>query len=105
MELIHILGKQHVREILTTLHKHGPLHIGQLIRLSGCPGGTITRRIKDLEKAGLVKTYEKEDKYRLPLRVCEITDLGRKALKVYRICDEISKTGKASPSPEDPRVM
>jgi len=89
MSLISILGKKYVKEILTALDKYGPLRLGQLKKLSGCPEGTITRRINELEEAGLVKTYEKESGFALPQRICKITDLGRKSLVVYDICDEL----------------
>ncbi|MBW9222978.1 hypothetical protein KKP90_00040 [Methanothermococcus sp. SCGC AD-155-E23] len=96
MKLIHVLGKKYVEEILTTLNKYGPLHASAVSEISGCPYTTLTRRLEELEKIGLIKTCDKP----FPLKICEITDLGRKALKVYRICDEISKQRKARSSPE-----
>jgi len=91
MSLISILGKKYVKEILTTLDKYGPLRLGQLKKLSGCPEGTITRRINELEEAGLVKTYEKKRGFALPQKICKMTNLGKKALVLYEIDEELTK--------------
>jgi len=94
MELIPLLGKRYVKEILRVLDEHGPLNYGRLKKLSGCPDGTLTHRLNELEEAGLVKTYEKKSRYRLPQRICKITNLGKKALVLYEIDEELTQLGE-----------
>jgi len=90
MCLIPVLGKRYVKEILLALDKHGPLNLGQLKKMSKCPEGTITRRLNELEKAGLIKSYEEDSRYRLPQRICKLTELGKRALILYDIDEKIS---------------
>ena len=94
MRLVSILGNKHVEHILSVLDKHGPLHFGQLKKLTGCPRGTLGRRLKDLEEAGLITTYEMEGGYTLPFKFCKLTELGKKAIVVYKICDDLKKLEK-----------
>ena len=80
MGLIPLLGKKYVKDILLTLDEHGTINYGTLKKITKCPDGSLTRRLDELEEAGLVKTYEEESRYRLPQRMCEITELGKKHL-------------------------
>ena len=97
MCLIPVLGKRYVKEILLALDKHGPLNLGQLKKMSKCPEGTITRRLNELEKAGLIKSYEEDSRYRLPQRICKLTELGKTALILYDIADDIERLKKNRP--------
>ena len=94
MELISILGKKYVKDILLALDKHGSLHSGALSKIIGCPPGTLSRRLNMLEEAGLVKTYyenfENLPLKNLPLRLCELTELGKRALILYDISEKIN---------------
>ena len=81
MNLLSLLGKKHVKDILLTLDKYGPLHLRQISKICNCYPGTLTKKLNELEKAGLVRTRDEH----LPLRICEITDLGRKVLFLYEL--------------------
>jgi DNA-binding HxlR family transcriptional regulator len=94
MGLIPILGKKYVKTILLALNKHGIMNYGTLKKITKCPDGTLTNRLNELEKAGLVKTYEEESQYRLPQRMCEITELGRKALILYELDEKVCSLKK-----------
>ena len=85
MDLISILGKKYVKEILLTLYKHGKMNYGTLKKLTHIPDGSLTRRLNELEEEGLIKTWEEKSRYRLPQRMCELTDLGRKAVLLYML--------------------
>ena len=90
MGIIPLLGKKYVKDILLALDKHGIMNYGTLKKITKCPDGTLTNRLNELENAGLVKTYEEESRYRLPQRMCEITELGKKALILYDIDEKIN---------------
>ena len=94
MGVIPILGKKYVKTILLALNKHGIMNYGTLKKITKCPDGTLTNRLNELEKAGLVKTYEEESQYRLPQRMCEITELGRKALILYELDEKVCSLKK-----------
>ena len=85
MDLISILGKKYVKEILLTLYKHGTMNFGKLKKLTGCPDGTLHKRLNELEDAGLIVTWEEESRYRLPQRMCKLTELGKKAVLLYML--------------------
>ena len=85
MNLISTLGKKYVKEILSTLNKNGPLHVNAIKNITKCSNGTITNRINELEKKGLIITYKKRDRPGLSPKICKITNLGKKALTVYDI--------------------
>lgn len=88
--LIPLLGKKYVKDILLALNEHGTMNYGTLKKITNCPDGTLTNRLNELEKAGLVKSYEGKSRYRLPQRICELTELGRKALILYDIDEKIN---------------
>jgi len=79
LELIPLLGKKYVKDILLAL-KQGPMNYGAIKKISKCPDGTLTNRLNELEKAGLIKSYEEDSRYRLPQRICKLTELGKRAL-------------------------
>jgi len=91
MDLISILGKKYVKEILLTLYKHGTMNYGNLKKLTHIPDGSLTRRLNELEEEGLIKTWEEESRYRLPQRMCKLTELGKKAVLLYMLEDVIPK--------------
>jgi DNA-binding HxlR family transcriptional regulator len=90
MGLIPLLGKKYVKDILLALDKYGTMNYGTLKKITKCPDGTLTNRLNELEKAGLVKTYEEESRYRLPQRICKLTKLGKKSLILYEIDEKIN---------------
>jgi len=85
MCFISILGKKYVRDILMALDEHGPLYPSAISNITGCPLKTVCRRLEELEEQGLVEPHNEH----LPLKICKITDLGRKSLVVYDICDKL----------------
>ena len=89
LELIPLLGKKYVKDILLAL-KQGPMNYGAIKKISKCPDGTLTNRLNELEKAGLIKSYEEDSRYRLPQRICKLTELGKRALILYDIDEKIS---------------
>jgi len=97
MSIIPILGKKYVKDILLALDKHGPLHFRAIKKITGCPNGTLTNRLNELEKAGLIKSYEEDSRYRLPQRICKLTELGKTALILYDIADDIERLKKNRP--------
>jgi len=92
MDLISLLGKSYVRKILWALYKHGPLHVRAIMRASGCPGGTLTLRLKELEEAGIIASSVKEGGPGLPQRVCKLTDFGK---QVVILCKEFERLEKS----------
>ena len=94
MDLMAILGKKYTKEILLVLGEYGSLHYRAIINLTKCPHGTLSDRLNELEKAGLIITSKKKGGPGLPFKFCKLTELGKKAIVVYKICDDLKKLEK-----------
>ena len=70
-------------------NREGPLHLRLDSKICRCCPGTLSKKLDELEKVGLIKTRDEH----LSLRIWEITDLGRKALLLYELEEIIPRLG------------
>lgn len=67
---------------LSSIDRHGPLHLGELARIESVAPPTLTRVVAQLEREGLVRRGTDADDRRAVL--VEVTDAGRRAITDVR---------------------
>jgi len=100
--MLKVLAKKHTKRVLTTLQKYGELHFWALHKELRIDRSSLANILKELLEWGLVKKREEYDKSKkFPKSYYSLTDLGREAIKVYELVEELEKKRKASISVEN----
>jgi len=87
-ELLKLLSRKHVKEILIYLSKNGEVHFGQIHKELRIHKGTLSEILKELLEQNIVKKRidAKEDEL-LPKRYYSLTDFGKNVLLIYELCN------------------
>ncbi len=100
--MLKVLAKKHTKRVLTTLQKYGELHFWALHKELRIDRSSLANILKELLEWGLVKKREEYDKSKkFPKSYYSLTDLGKKALKVYEYIEELEKERKSLISVEN----
>jgi len=94
--MLKVLAKKHTKRVLTTLQKYGELHFWALHKELRIDRSSLANILKELLEWGLVKKREEYDESKkFPKSYYSLTDLGKKALKVYEYIEELEKERKS----------
>ena len=90
--LLKILGKKHVKEILLLLNAHGELYFSQIHEHIPTHTSVLGRTLSELVKSGLItKRKEIVDNLSFVRSCYSLTDLGKKAVKLYDYAEQLEK--------------
>ena len=94
--MLKVLAKKHTKRVLTTLQKYGELHFWALHRELKIDRSSLSNILKELLEWGLVKKREEYDESKkFPKSYYSLTNLGKKAIKVYDYIEELEKERKS----------
>ncbi|XRO75237.1 winged helix-turn-helix transcriptional regulator [Methanocaldococcus sp. 28A] len=94
MDLIKLLAKKHVKEILQYLAIHGEVHFGQLHKDLQIHKGTLGNVLEELVNAGILNKRREDAGNLLPKTYYSLTDFGKRVLIVYELCNILKKDDK-----------
>lgn len=89
MSIEKLLFKKHVKEILKLLNEKEEVYFSEMAEILELPQGSAGRILKDLTDGKLVSKSRPESEDTIPKVYYRLTELGKKALLVYDITDEI----------------
>ncbi|WP_456417063.1 helix-turn-helix transcriptional regulator [Methanocaldococcus sp.] len=95
-DLIKLLAKKHVKEILQYLSIHGEVHFGQLHKDLQIHKGTLGNVLEELVDSGILNKRREDTGTLLPKTYYSLTDFGKRVLMVYKLCNTL-KRGDTTP--------
>ena len=101
VELMKILSKKNNYLALSYLAKFEKVHFRKIKRELNIEGKSLYRALEELVKAGLVQKEVEEPAKRTSKVFYSLTELGKKAIKVYDYIEELEKERKSMISVEN----
>ncbi len=93
--MLQTISKKNNKKVMLLLSKHSKLHFGALKRALKIDGRLITTALNELLSEGLImKEYEDPTK-RTAKVYYSLTPLGREALKIYELAEELERKKEA----------
>jgi len=104
-ELIKILAKKHVKEILQYLDNYDEVHFGQIHRDLKIHKGTLSEILDDLVDVGLLTKRRENSESLLPKTYYSLTDYGRKVLMLMKALNMLSSNPNIEVYTEDNKII
>ncbi|AEF96075.1 MarR family transcriptional regulator [Methanotorris igneus] len=89
--LLKLLAKKHVKEILQYLDTHGEVHFGQLHKDLNIHKGTLGNILDELVESEILNKRREETDALLPKTYYSLTNFGKRVLMVYKLCNALKK--------------
>ena len=96
--MLQTISKKNSRTVILLLAKFNKLHFGALKKKSKIEGKSLTNTLNELLSEGLI-TKEYEDPSKRTAKVYySLTNLGKEALKIYELAEELERKREAGNS-------
>jgi len=104
-ELIKLLAKKHVKDILQYLDNYGEVHFGQMHKDLKIHKGTLSDVLDDLVDAGLLVKRREDSESLLPKTYYRLTDYGKKVLILMKALNMLSSNPNIEVYKEDNKII
>jgi len=95
-DLLSIISKSKNRLVLCILQEYSKIYFGKLLKISKLPKVSLIRALNELVDAGLVQKEIEDPTKRTSKVYYSLTELGKKAIKIYDFVEELEKERKSS---------
>jgi DNA-binding HxlR family transcriptional regulator len=90
--MLRVLAKKNTKRVLLTLQKYGELHFWALHKKLKMDRSSLSIILKELLKCGLITKKEViDDSKKFPKSIYSLTELGQKAIKIYKDIEDLER--------------